>query len=208
MRISNRELSMQWCLVFAAMAGPASAGAQTSVAASVRERNECRLATQVLSTGVPEAKFTWAVRRIDTCPQAGVALGRALLRTRAGSADEEAVVASANLLDDRHVLRAAVDVLGNRAAPSAKQLAALRVLVPLINPRYRVDTTRYAMLEWGVLAGQLDGDPAPTAAPVTDPDRTAALSAIETVGARSTTELASRVASAIARTFRYLAEPR
>lgn len=192
----------------AAVLAPACASAQHTIVDSVQNRNDCRLAAQVLTEGVPRTKFKWAASSIHTCPQAGVALASALARTSPGSTDEEVVIASANLLDDRHLLLAGVSLLEDPAVPVLKQLAALRVLVPLVNQRYRVDTTRYESLEWGILAGQLDGDPAPTASPVTAADRAAALSAIEAAGTRDTTRLAGRVAASIGKTLRLLEAPR
>jgi hypothetical protein len=167
------------------------------VSDSARARNDCRLASQVLTSSQPANKVEWAAGAILRCGDAAIVLGQALAQTAPGSAEEVLVVRSALKVSDRHLLDAVIAILDDGARPAAKQLAALSVAATLVNPETLVEPERYAIAEWGVLVGLFDNEPVPGPMPITEADRTRALDAMTRLSASASDPLVRRVARAL-----------
>lgn len=124
----------------------------------VQLRNDCRLAAQVLTTGQPAPKREWALATIPDCggdAPAAVAATWRLMPADSTTLDL-LVAASVHRLDAR-TLAAASDVAGDRGAPTATRLAALRTLASYALPG--------AVVSSGDVAGVLS-DTAATSLPL------------------------------------------
>lgn len=99
---------------------------------SVRHRNNCRLAEQIVSTGNPAPHEEWALSYIGACglERYGMALASAVRRLRAS--EDSALLnrywGVAVWLDDGSLLDAALDVAGD---PGASILARLHAVLAL-----------------------------------------------------------------------------
>ena len=129
---------------------------------SVRHRNDCRLAAQVVTLGQPAIRRTWALRTLPTCGAVG---GRAIAEAlRAASTAQrweqglEDIVMLSSVLHDAQIFSAAADIAANPGAGKAARIQAIRVLYFQIG-RGRTDPYE------SFLAEASDG---PTYVPVSD----------------------------------------
>lgn len=129
-------------LVLLSTSNPASAqraGADSRVRAdTVQHRHRCRLAIQVLETGEPANKRTWALSIIPGCgASGGVALSSALARLRHVQAPdpnlEHIVQASVGFLDAR-LLQTALDIAADPTAGETARIEALRLVFHQVRP--------------------------------------------------------------------------
>jgi hypothetical protein len=123
------------CAVILALL-PACATAQVH-SETVHQRNDCRLATQILQTGEPEPHTTWALQQIASCgPAGGVALANAIRRTRdSGDAPTlDAISEAARTFRDGEVFAAAVEVAADRTATIPARVFAFRTLITSLSP--------------------------------------------------------------------------
>lgn len=101
----------------------------------VRQRNDCRLAVQVLETGHPHPHWTWAMDVVDRCTEYG---GAALARTWAvPPADITALtqlVLSSQRLRDQRIVDAVLEVARSESASREVRLRALQVLASYVDP--------------------------------------------------------------------------
>ena len=118
-------------LVTAAMAlGPGRAMAQATTD-SVRLRDHCRRAEQILRTGEPAPKHEWAIGIIGACPQAGQLLGEIVLALR----KSDDTVALERMLDDVQGHRspelwgAALQLASDSGAAAAARAYAFHILL-------------------------------------------------------------------------------
>lgn len=118
-------------LVTAAMAlGPGRATAQATTD-SVRLRDDCRLAEQILRTGEPAPKHEWAIGIIGACPQAGQLLGEIVLALR----KSDDTVALERMLDDvrgyqsPELWGAALQLASDPGAAAAARAYAFHILL-------------------------------------------------------------------------------
>jgi hypothetical protein len=99
---------------------------------SITHRNDCRLASQVMSHGHPAGKREWALAILPSCGAlGGQALSHALLGFRSAStwrSDQEDVVMVTSGFHDAAVFDAALEVAGDRAAGKAARIQSFRVL--------------------------------------------------------------------------------
>lgn len=99
---------------------------------SVRHRNDCRLAAQILTSGQPANRRTWALRLLPTCGAAGgVAIADALRSARAAQGWEpglEEIVMLTSVLHDANIFAAAANVAADPSAGKAARIQAVRVL--------------------------------------------------------------------------------
>lgn len=119
-------MRMKSLLLALAVILPLSAQAQASPD-SVKHRNDCRLAVQVLTTGNPAVKADWAIRQMRTCPAGAAELARAFRAARSGrdTASLNRLTAPADWLRDGSMFSAALEVLRDRnASPEARVYAA------------------------------------------------------------------------------------
>jgi hypothetical protein len=109
---------------------PLSAQAQANPD-SVKHRNECRLAVQVLTTGRPAVKTGWAVRQMRTCPETAEELAQGLraARTSRDTSQLNLLTAPTDWLRDGRIFSAAAEVLQDRTAAPTARVYAARVLM-------------------------------------------------------------------------------
>lgn len=108
----------------------ASLSAQTEPD-SIKARNDCRLATQAVTTGHPAVKIAWALRYIRTCPSAGPALAAALVTARESrdTASLARITAPTDWMRDRAVFDAALALVQDRGASAEARVFAIRPLI-------------------------------------------------------------------------------
>jgi hypothetical protein len=124
------------------ISGVNSASAQTSQADSVRHRNNCRLARQVLVLGTPANKRGWALHYATLCGHSGgEALAAALHATRTGlnsGSEFGALLAASGALIDRAIVDTALALATDRHASTVTRINAILVLDRQVNPSERV----------------------------------------------------------------------
>jgi len=98
---------------------------------SVRWRNKCRSAAQIIRTGHPNPHEAWAYPQIQTCgPEAGRVLAERLRALRVSSDTSELKrVTSVSGFRDRRVYDAAMEIASDRAASAAARAYAFRNLL-------------------------------------------------------------------------------
>ena len=107
-------------------------------AEEVQHRNECRLATQIITTGQPAGKASWAASTIGTCGAAagtGVADGIRASRTSRDVSMLSRLGDVAVVLRDGNMFGAATDVLADASASPEARVFAARVLVLGLQPQ-------------------------------------------------------------------------
>jgi hypothetical protein len=114
---------------------PAVANAQAQESTDAQLRNDCRLATQVLTTGRPATHRAWALQVVDRCDDTGPsALARAWSGVAPTGADvTELMVPSVRLWDQR-LFSVLSSVARDRAQHELKRVAALSVLATYAAP--------------------------------------------------------------------------
>jgi hypothetical protein len=103
---------------------------------SVKHRNDCRLATQVLTTGHPAAKYQWALDKSWTCPEAAPAIAQRL-ESHATSRDTaalNALTAPTMYLRDGRIFAVALRIAGSKAASPEARVFAVRTLIYALRP--------------------------------------------------------------------------
>ena len=135
-----------WTVVLASVCAcaPAAVTAQASPD-SVRHRNNCRLAEQILSTGHPAPREEWALGIAWSCPQIAPTLARSLAAVRA-SADTaylNALTAPFVRIRDGSAFSAAMNLAQDRSASVPARIAAIRTLMFAVRPGWFV---RFAWL--------------------------------------------------------------
>jgi hypothetical protein len=119
---------------------PAAVTAQTSPD-SVQQRNNCRLAEQVLAAGHPAPREEWALGVVWNCAEAGPTLARSLSAARASTdtAYLNALTAPSNRIRDGSVFAAAANLAQDRSASVPARVAAFRTLIFAVRPGWYVD---------------------------------------------------------------------
>jgi hypothetical protein len=134
---------------------PCSADAQR--AEEVAHRNDCRLATQVITTGQPATKSEWAASAIREC---GAAAGAAVaegIRANRASRDMATLARLGNVavvLRDGAMFAAALEVASDAAASPEARVYASRVLVLGLQPQFYMT---YEEISEGGCFGELRG---------------------------------------------------
>jgi hypothetical protein len=105
---------------------------------SVRIRNWCRLATQVVEQGQPANKRPWAVRVLPICGSAASRTVQSILRRyRMGEENTPALDDAASIaaiFKDAGVFSTALEIAQDRSAGSAARVQALRIAYFQVNP--------------------------------------------------------------------------
>lgn len=98
---------------------------------SVKLRNDCRLAAQVIRTGQPAPKLQWSWDLIPGCPEAGDVAAVALRRLRTDS--DPAHFSNVSIVGfnvhDAELFSTALDVAGDHGASTAARAISFRLLV-------------------------------------------------------------------------------
>ena len=103
---------------------------------SVKRRNDCRLAGQVLSTGQPATHYDWALEKAWHCPDAAAGIA-SLLRASTASRDAaalEALTRPTQRLRDGQIFSVAIAIVGNKAASQEARVYAARTLLYALRP--------------------------------------------------------------------------
>lgn len=124
-------------LVFCGLLAATSARAQASPD-SVKMRNDCRLAAQVLTTGHPAPRLEWARGFIGYCGTgewAGATRGAILrLRTSSDNAELGRQWRFVWMIRDADLFDTVIEISRDRHASTAARLWALRTLATYIDP--------------------------------------------------------------------------
>ncbi len=125
--MNNRTLA---ALLF--VSGATTAARAQAVPDSMRLRNDCRLAEQVISTGRPEPQDSWAWGLIHQCGESGgaaIAQGMASLRQSTDTAALDRLTGQAQWLRDGHVFDTAMSISEDAAASVPARVFAMRALL-------------------------------------------------------------------------------
>ena len=140
---------------------------------SVRLRNDCRLAAQVIQTGQPAPKLEWAWQILGACPgEAGPTAALALqrLRTATDTTDFAGVLAVGFNVRDGVLFEAALKVAGDPGASPMARVESLVVLVYQLSDSLdmtyadiaKADTVSGCPLSWDMDRGRpMPGAPLP-----------------------------------------------
>lgn len=161
-----------------------------------RLRNDCRLATQVIETGVPAPKTEWAFATIGSCSsdQQARSLASAWARPTNGTSLEVLAARSASIADAR-LLRATVAVATSPDRSVAERIAALNLVTHYLKPGWGISPEfwerpdRFSITIWPD-SPQEAGDE-----PITDADRQAAHAALQAMSTSTTDRLGAPVAA-------------
>lgn len=127
-------------LSFVVLLVPASLHAQANPD-TVKHRNDCRLAAQVLTTGQPAVKRAWAITQARTCAGVADQLANALRGSRVSTDTVRlsALTAPADWLRDGRLFSAAYDIVRDRTASVQARVFATRVLMWAFAPGDEID---------------------------------------------------------------------
>jgi hypothetical protein len=104
-------------------------------ATNARIRNECRQAAQIIRTGRPAPRLTWAAERIPECTDVGPAALGTRWRMISGNADDlEALTLATMRVRDGALYSALLAVAASRSRPPQVRVAAMLALAKLTNP--------------------------------------------------------------------------
>jgi hypothetical protein len=97
--------------------------------------DECRLADQVLRTGQPAPRLTWATERAVACAELGPAALAYRWRSIGGDPKETGELARASMrVRDGHLYSDLVRIADDNGRPAQVRVAALLVLAKYVNP--------------------------------------------------------------------------
>lgn len=134
---------------------PRVVGAQR--AEDVAHRNDCRLATQVITTGQPATKAGWAASAVRECGAAAGASVAAAIRASRTSRDLATLSRLGNVavvLRDGVMFEAAIDVMKDADASLEARVFAARVLVLGLQPHLYMT---YQQISKGNCYGEIRG---------------------------------------------------
>jgi hypothetical protein len=115
---------------------PACALAQGH-ADTVQQRNDCRLAVQIVSTGTPAPHTEWAYEKIASCGTEGAAALESAIRRTRQSRDVsalDAITQSARTLRDGGVYAVSLEVAADPEASVPARVFAFRTLISMLSP--------------------------------------------------------------------------
>lgn len=103
---------------------------------SVKHRNDCRLAAQVLATGNPAPRYQWALEMAWNCAEAAPMIAQRLeaLANSLDTAALNALTAPTIKLRDGRIFAAALRVAGSKTATPEARAFAVRTLIYAMRP--------------------------------------------------------------------------
>jgi hypothetical protein len=117
---------------------PAMVSAQSADPDSVKQRNNCRLAEQILTTGTPAPHWEWARGYIPYCGyDVWGRVGAGVVQRLKTSTDTLRLAAewrNLNFLRDSTLFRTALDIASDEAASPEARVFAMRYLLSLSDP--------------------------------------------------------------------------
>ncbi len=133
-------------LLLVAAAVPATAQAER--AAEVHKRNNCRLAAQVLASGHPHPRATWARAAIVDCEEEGPAyFARRWDSTPADTATLRELIAGSTRIRDARVYTSLRRIATDPARPSAVRVAAMIALAQYVDAGISIDLSQLRVPE-------------------------------------------------------------
>lgn len=157
LKTSHNGWQMRSKLIFAASLTLLSVPAGAQRAEEVAARNDCRLATQVVTTGRPATKAGWAASTIAECgAEAGVSIAAGIRanRTSRDFATHARLGNVAVVLRDAAMFEAALDVLADAGATSEARVFAARILTLGLQPHLYMT---YEQIAEGNCYGEIRG---------------------------------------------------
>ncbi|MDT8368904.1 MAG: hypothetical protein RQ745_06825 [Longimicrobiales bacterium] len=132
------SLAAPTALLLAVTLWPSTAAAQADPD-SVRHRNDCRLAEQIVTTGNPAPRLEWAASQIQFCGEEAVGtLIPEMIRTLAHGTDPDdprfSVYSKGRFLHDGRIFDALMDVAGDRSALREARVYAFEMLLTIRSP--------------------------------------------------------------------------
>ncbi|HEX6535792.1 MAG TPA: hypothetical protein VF041_14435 [Gemmatimonadaceae bacterium] len=137
-------------------------------------REECRLATQALTTGRPHPRYSWALDQIRVCDQsAGPALASRWRALREADRTELGHLSfTSRSVRDQRIFDAALAVAGARGTAPLIRLAALGVLASHVDPTVYVSLEKLEHPKANqLLPAVLDFAPRDGAVPLAESDK-------------------------------------
>lgn len=111
-------------------------GQGNAVSSEAHHRNQCRLATQVLTTGQPEGKRAWAQDYITACGDEGPAvLARQWLEVGDDSAQVVALVIGSPRIRDARIYNTMRTIVEDPNRPERVRVGAMIVLAKYVDPQ-------------------------------------------------------------------------
>lgn len=110
---------------------------------SVKHRNDCRLAAQVLATGHPAPHYSWALDQAWNCPETAAGLADRLRSsgTLRDTAALNALTAPTLRLRDGRIYTAALGLVQDKSATPEARVFAARTLIYSMRPGGGIDYT-------------------------------------------------------------------
>lgn len=113
-------------------------------------RNDCRLASQVLTLGQPAARYGWARDVIVKCDESGPPALATLWRSAPADSTELAhIVYSTSRLRDQRILDQLLTIARDESRPVVVRLSAFQVLVSYFRPEAWVSLRRLRQPPFG-----------------------------------------------------------
>ncbi len=104
---------------------------------AVHQRNDCRMAVQIVTTGNPAPHTVWAYEQISECgPEGAAAVAAAIRRNRRNTdlAALDAITGSARTVRDAEVYDASLEVAGDGTASIPARVLAFRTVISTLSP--------------------------------------------------------------------------
>lgn len=103
---------------------------------SIKHRNNCRLAAQVLETGYPSPRYEWALEQAWRCPEAapGLAAEMKRWRTTRDTTLLNALTQPTIELRDGRIFETAMEIAGDEQATTEARIFAIRTLIYAMRP--------------------------------------------------------------------------
>ena len=126
------------------VAGCASAQANPD---SVKHRNDCRLATQVLTHGQPANRRSWAISFVRDCrdseSKAAILTALAAARQTTDLSPTVGIIMIARDVQDGDFFESIVATAGDRSASTVSRVASFMAFVEIVNPTASADYEKF-----------------------------------------------------------------
>jgi hypothetical protein len=131
-------------LALLAPSGQAAAQGRKREAEDVHLRSDCRLASEVLTTGTPRPHWRWAIETIYRCDESGaVVLAYLWASPPTDSFEIRKLVYASRSLRDLRVLDAVLEAAESESASQLTRLSALRVLASYVETAAEPDLINF-----------------------------------------------------------------
>jgi hypothetical protein len=129
-----RALALTTLIVAASTADARAQGGGANPVA-VKHRNDCRFAAQVLTSGEPHTKRTWARDYISSCPEEGpTAIAQEWRAVPADTAAVLQLMRASTAIRDARIYEQVRAVVADRSRPAVIRVGAMHVLDNYVNP--------------------------------------------------------------------------